>query len=104
MFDILNAYKKYSGKSVLINTSFNDNNEPIVFTWLDAIICFLRTNCDFLVIDGRIILRELIVNIENELIRLSNFQKLWIDTYTLEAIRSIILLAKTVTLLKSFVS
>ena len=43
VFDILSEYKNLSGVSVLVNTSFNDNDEPIVFTKLDALCAFLNS-------------------------------------------------------------
>jgi carbamoyltransferase len=61
---ILCAYKKLTGVSVLINTSFNDNNEPIVFTKLDAFISFLNCNADLLVLEDIYIQRENIKNIQ----------------------------------------
>ena len=41
-YDILLSYKKLTNVSAIINTSFNDNNEPIVFTKLDALNSFLN--------------------------------------------------------------
>ena len=38
--EILKEYKKLTSVPILINTSFNDNNEPIVFSYQDALLCF----------------------------------------------------------------
>ena len=62
-WEILEAYEKISGKLAIINTSFNNNNEPIVFTELDAWICFLTCNSDFLIINNKLFYREEIPNI-----------------------------------------
>ena len=61
--EILESYKNLTGVSVLINTSFNDNNEPIVFTKIDALISFLNCNADILVLEGDVIVRSAIPNI-----------------------------------------
>lgn len=68
---LLKKYKTKTGNSVLINTSFNDNNEPIVFSPTDAISCFLRTNADILVLEDVIILRENISDIPHLLQRVT---------------------------------
>ena len=62
VFDILSEYKNLSGVSVLVNTSFNDNDEPIVFTKLDALCAFLNCNADILIINDKLINRCDIVN------------------------------------------
>jgi carbamoyltransferase len=49
-YDILKAFKKLSGKGVLVNTSFNVRGEPIVCTPEDAYRCFMRTEMDILVL------------------------------------------------------
>jgi len=47
---LLRTWKRKTGESVLINTSFNVRGEPIVHTPSDAIRCFLATDMDCLVI------------------------------------------------------
>lgn len=54
---LLTAYHQLTGTPVLLNTSFNDNGEPIVESPQDAIDCFLRIDLDALVLD-RWILRK----------------------------------------------
>ena len=48
--ELLSSFKKATGCSVLVNTSFNVRGEPIVCTPEDAYRCFMRTEMDFLVI------------------------------------------------------
>ena len=50
LWNLLNAFKKLTGYSVLVNTSFNVRGEPIVNTPEDAYRCFMRTDMDYLVI------------------------------------------------------
>lgn len=47
---LLQAFSSETGCSVLINTSFNVRNEPIVCTPEDAYRCFMNTEMDYLVI------------------------------------------------------
>lgn len=53
--DLLAAFERITSVPVLLNTSFNDNNEPIVETPLDAVRCFLGTEMDLLVLEDRLI-------------------------------------------------
>ena len=56
-YDLLHAFKKVTGKSVLLNTSFNVRGEPIVCTPLDAYRCFMATDMDVLVINDYVFLK-----------------------------------------------
>jgi carbamoyltransferase len=47
---LLHAFKRLTGYSVMVNTSFNVRGEPIVNTPEDAYRCFMRTDMDYLVI------------------------------------------------------
>ena len=49
-YSLLNAFKKLTGCSVLVNTSFNVRGEPIVCTPDDAYRCFMSTGMNYLVI------------------------------------------------------
>lgn len=49
---LLNAFRKRTGYGVIVNTSFNVRGEPIVCTPEDAFKCFMRTEMDYLVING----------------------------------------------------
>ena len=50
---VLQAFKRLTGYGILINTSFNTNNEPIVNTAVDAYRCFMRSQIDYLIVGGR---------------------------------------------------
>jgi carbamoyltransferase len=54
-YDLINDFKELTGVPVILNTSFNDAGEPIVETPEDAIICFLKTEMDYLVLGNRLI-------------------------------------------------
>ena len=49
-WQLLQEFKKLTGYSVLVNTSFNVRGEPIVCTPDDAYRCFMRTEMDYLVV------------------------------------------------------
>ena len=52
---LLNAFEAKTGVPVLINTSFNLKDEPIVCHPLDAVKCFLDSDMDLLVIENQVI-------------------------------------------------
>lgn len=52
---LLSEFKKKTGHSVLVNTSFNVRGEPIVMTPEDAYRCFRRTEIDVLVMENIIV-------------------------------------------------
>ena len=52
---IISEFKKQTGCSVIINTSFNVRGEPIVNTVEDAYRCFMATDIDFLVAGNRLL-------------------------------------------------
>jgi len=52
---LLEAFGRATGVPVLVNTSFNIKGEPIVETPLDALLCFLGTDIDVLVLQDRIV-------------------------------------------------
>ena len=45
-WDLIAAFKEITGVPVILNTSYNVKNEPIVCSPKDAIACFLSTNID----------------------------------------------------------
>lgn len=55
IYGILEEFYKLSGVPVVLNTSFNDNGEPIVESPDDAINTFLSTQIDVLVLENFII-------------------------------------------------
>lgn len=58
MYFILEEFEKISGVPVVLNTSFNDNGEPIVESPEDAIKTFLLTNIDILVMNNYIMFKN----------------------------------------------
>ena len=48
-WQVIKEFEKLSGVAVILNTSFNDNEEPIVEMPGDAINCFTKNNMDYLV-------------------------------------------------------
>ncbi|PZD96825.1 carbamoyltransferase [Paenibacillus sambharensis] len=50
LYQLVKAFDALTGTPVLLNTSFNDNGEPIVESPEDAVACFLRIDLDYLVI------------------------------------------------------
>ena len=55
---LLNSFKKETGRGVLVNTSFNVRDEPIVCTPEDAYKCFMATEMDVLVLGNFVLLKE----------------------------------------------
>ena len=51
-YDVIEHFEKRTGCPVIVNTSFNVRGEPIVCTPEDAYRCFMRTEMDYLVIEG----------------------------------------------------
>lgn len=49
---LIRAFKQQTGYGLLINTSFNIKDEPIVCTPEDAYRCFMKTGMDVLVLDN----------------------------------------------------
>lgn len=63
---LISAFKKKTGCSVVINTSFNVRGEPIVCTPEDAYRCFMRTNLDYLVIENFLVAKAAQQPLEND--------------------------------------
>jgi carbamoyltransferase len=57
-WDILEAFRRKTGCSVVVNTSFNVRGEPIVCTPQDSYRCFRRTEMDALVLETFILRKE----------------------------------------------
>jgi Carbamoyltransferase C-terminus len=55
---LVRTFGDLTGTPVLLNTSFNNNAEPIVQDVRDALTCFLTTELDFLVIEDFLISRR----------------------------------------------
>lgn len=57
-WQLLTAFKALTGCSLLVNTSFNVKDEPIVCTPEDAYRCFMQTEMDYLVIGDFLLKKE----------------------------------------------
>ena len=57
-YDIISSWYKETGGLCLINTSFNQHEEPIVCTVEDAIESLLGDNVDCVVVNGKYIIRK----------------------------------------------
>jgi carbamoyltransferase len=58
MWNLLEQYKKLTGKAILINTSFNVRGEPIVCTPGESYAGFMSTGMDMLVINNYIFVKH----------------------------------------------
>jgi carbamoyltransferase len=56
--NLLEAFKEKTGCGVLVNTSFNVRDEPIVCAPLDAYRCFMATEMDVLVLENTVLFKE----------------------------------------------
>jgi carbamoyltransferase len=56
-WQLLQTFKVQTGYGVLINTSFNVKDEPIVCSPADAIRCFMHTRMDALVLGNFLVLK-----------------------------------------------
>lgn len=55
---LIQAFYEKTGLPILLNTSFNNNAEPIVDSCADAVICFLTTKLDYLVVGNYVVRRK----------------------------------------------
>ena len=55
LYNVLTEFKKETGLGMLINTSFNVHEEPIVESYNDAIKSFNESKLDYLILDGKVI-------------------------------------------------
>jgi carbamoyltransferase len=53
--DLIEEFDRQTGCPVIINTSFNVRGEPIVCTPHDAMMCFMRTDMDYLIMGNCIL-------------------------------------------------
>ena len=56
--ELLTQFGKITGYPILLNTSFNMRGEPIVCSPADALLCFVMSGLDVLVVDDLLLLRE----------------------------------------------
>jgi carbamoyltransferase len=52
---LIAAFRDLTGVPVLLNTSFNNNAEPIVDSVDDAVVCYLTTQLDYLIVGDYIV-------------------------------------------------
>jgi predicted NodU family carbamoyl transferase len=57
-YALIRRFGELTGTPVLLNTSFNNNAEPIVQTVHDAVTCYLTTELDFLFIENFLVRRS----------------------------------------------
>lgn len=55
---LISAFNEITGIPVLLNTSFNNNAEPIVDSVEDAVVCFLTTKLNYLVVGNCLISKK----------------------------------------------
>jgi carbamoyltransferase len=54
-WELIDEFRKITGVPIVLNTSFNNNAEPIVDSVTDAIVCFYTTTLNYLVIGDYLI-------------------------------------------------
>lgn len=57
-WELIDAFRQETGIPLLLNTSFNNNAEPIVDSVRDAVVCYLTTGLDVLIVDNFLITRR----------------------------------------------
>jgi carbamoyltransferase len=55
---LINEFQKLTGVPILLNTSFNNNSEPIVDSVEDAIVCYLTTGLHYLVVGDYLVSKK----------------------------------------------
>jgi len=68
-WSLIREFGKLSGINMVLNTSFNNNAEPIVDSAEDAIVCYLTTNINYLILGDYLVTKnevteELISNVK----------------------------------------
>lgn len=74
LYNVMKAFKKRSGCSVIVNTSFNVRGEPIVNTPENAFNCFMFTHMDILVLENYVLFKEEQEKIEGAEEHLAKFE------------------------------
>lgn len=74
LYNVLDEYEKISGQEVLINTSFNVHEEPIVNNLEDALRGFFESGLDWLIVNERYVI-ELDKNLVKLVDYLQKFRK-----------------------------
>jgi carbamoyltransferase len=55
---LIDSFKAITGVPILLNTSFNNNVEPIVDSVEDAVICYLTTKLDYLIVGDYLVTKK----------------------------------------------
>jgi len=61
-YDIIKAFYRLTGCPVIVNTSFNVKDEPIVCTPEDAYRCFMKTGIDVLVMESYVVSKSAVID------------------------------------------
>lgn len=85
-YSLIKHFEEITGIPVILNTSFNDDGEPIVETPIDAILCFLRTGMQYLYIDQLLIDKKDMAEIENKIRELELLRKKQLQKFYKESI------------------
>ncbi|MDO9059409.1 MAG: carbamoyltransferase C-terminal domain-containing protein, partial [Bradyrhizobium sp.] len=70
LYRLLKEFEALTGVPVLINTSFNVKGEPIVETPRDAMICFLTTGIDNLVLHDTLVSKNALHRVVGPLVEI----------------------------------
>jgi carbamoyltransferase len=57
-WDLINEFGKLTGVPILLNTSFNNNMEPIVDSVDEAVVCYLTTGLHYLVVGNFLVTKK----------------------------------------------
>jgi carbamoyltransferase len=57
-WELIRAFQELTGVPIVLNTSFNNNAEPIVDSVEDALVCYLTTGLDALVVGDYLVTRQ----------------------------------------------
>ena len=88
-YSLIKEFYKITNVPILLNTSFNDKGEPLVEKPIDALICFLKTDLDYLVLEDLLICKKNIKKINKTINYLSRNRKNEIDRNEKKIIKKI---------------
>ena len=77
LYRLLKEFDALTGVPVLINTSFNIKGEPIVETPRDAVICFLTTGIDHLILHDTLVSKTAMHKIVGPLVDIYTDVRRW---------------------------
>lgn len=69
-WDLIKEFENITGIPILLNTSFNNNSEPIVDSVDDAVGCFLTTGLDYLVVGNYLVTKNTLSDIRKAMLTL----------------------------------